>query len=205
MTVELLYFANPMCSWCWGFAPVIEQIARRLPVTLAMGVLGYGQNPMRPQDKVAVREHWDHVHALTGQPFDYRFFDRAAFVYDTEPACRAVTVVRALRPELALAYLARLQRAFYTEDRDVTQPAELARLAAGLGVDSARFADDLASPGTRAALADEYAQTASLGVTGYPTLLAFHAGRAHVVSLGCRPLADVEAALAPLLATPVPG
>ena len=28
MTRELIYFADPMCSWCYGFAPVISAIER---------------------------------------------------------------------------------------------------------------------------------------------------------------------------------
>ena len=47
-----------------------------------------------------------------------------------------------------------------------------------------------------------FAQTQRIGVTGYPTLLALAQGRAQVLSLGCRPLADVEAALQPLLEQP---
>lgn len=29
MNVELVYFANPMCSWCRGFAPVVRGLAQR--------------------------------------------------------------------------------------------------------------------------------------------------------------------------------
>jgi putative protein-disulfide isomerase len=204
VTVELLYFANPMCSWCWGFAPVIGCLAERhgdsTRVTLALGALGRGQEPMRPQDKASVRGHWEHVAELTGQPFDFAFFDREGFVYDTEPACRAVAAVRAERPDLALPYLHALQRAFYAEDRDVTEAGELRRLAEAVGYDGGEAFDaTFAAPATRAAVAEEFAQTARLGVAGYPTLLALAGGRAHVLSLGCRPLADVEAALVPLL------
>src|SRR3712207_8936900 len=53
------------------------------------------------------RSHWEHVAELTGQPFEFAFFDRQGFVYDTEPACRAVATVREQRPELALPYLHR--------------------------------------------------------------------------------------------------
>ncbi|MCH7478788.1 MAG: DsbA family protein, partial [SAR324 cluster bacterium] len=24
----LYYFGDPMCSWCWGFKPVLEQVDR---------------------------------------------------------------------------------------------------------------------------------------------------------------------------------
>jgi putative protein-disulfide isomerase len=203
MTVELLYFANPMCSWCWGFSPVVQHLATRhrdgLRITVALGSLGRGDRPMRPQDKAFVREHWEHVQALTGQPFDFAFFDRERFVYDTEPACRAVAVVRAQRPELALPFLAALQHAFYAENRDITQAPELRRLAEALGADGDGFSEAFEALPARMAVAEEFAQTTRLGVTGYPTLLGLAGGRAHVLSLGYHHLAEVEAALNALL------
>ena len=206
MPVELLYFANPMCSWCWGFAPIIARLQREhadaVRLTVALGSLGHGRGPMRPQDKAAVREHWEHVTVLTGQPFDFAFFEREGFVYDTEPPCRALLVLRGRHPELALPYLHALHRAFYAENRDITRADELRRIAEDLGADGATFAQDFADPAAAAATAEEFVQTARLGVVGYPTLLALTDGRAAVLSLGCRPYAEVEAALRPLLARP---
>ena len=203
MTLELLYFANPMCSWCWGFAPAIAAVMDRhgeaVRVTLALGSLGRGRDPMRGSDRAYVRGHWQHVQAASGQPFDFAFFDRPDFVYDTEPACRAVAVARARDPALALPFLAAVQRAFYAENRDVTSAGELARIAASLGLDPDTFTAELAAPGTRRAVAQEFAQTAELGVTGYPTLLALQPGRPQVVTIGWRPFAEVDAALQPLL------
>jgi putative protein-disulfide isomerase len=63
--VELLYFANPMCSWCWGFDPVLRGIeaayADRVRITVALGALGDRDRPMRERDKAFVREHWERV------------------------------------------------------------------------------------------------------------------------------------------------
>lgn len=206
MTVELLYFANPMCSWCWGFAPVVRGLVGRhgpaVRLTLALGALGRGDRPMRSEDKAFVREHWEHVQERTGQPFDFVFFDRAeSFVYDTEPACRAVAVVREQWPELALPYFHAVQEAFYAHNRDVTEVEELCRIAAALGLDEERFAHAFADARTRAAVAHEFAETAALGVAGYPTLLRLEDGRARVLSLGYRPLAEVDAALGELAAS----
>lgn len=33
MAQAVLYYAHdPMCSWCWGFAPVLRDLSDRLPV-----------------------------------------------------------------------------------------------------------------------------------------------------------------------------
>jgi putative protein-disulfide isomerase len=29
MHTRLLYVMDPMCSWCWGFAPVLESLAEQ--------------------------------------------------------------------------------------------------------------------------------------------------------------------------------
>ena len=203
MSLELLYFVNPMCSWCWGFAPVVRRLldshGEALRITPAMGPLGRGREPMRETDRAIVRGHWEHVQAASGQPFDFAFFDRSGFVYDTEPACRAVAVVRARDSGLALPFLVAVQRAFYAGNRDVSASDELTRIAVGFAIEPGLFADALGAPATRRALSEEFARTAELGVSGYPTLVALQSGRPQVIALGWRPYADVEATLRPLL------
>ncbi|MDE3027355.1 MAG: DsbA family protein [Paracoccaceae bacterium] len=176
---RLLYVADPMCSWCWGFAPAIADIraafADRLPVDLVMGGLRPGTSqPMDAAAKADIRNHWQHVQEASGQPFDFDFFAREGFVYDTEPAARAVVVLRRAGPEVALAALTRIQRAFYAEGRDVTQPEVLGALAVELGFDAAEFRaafdDDVAREETR----NDFALSRAIGVTGFPTLIAMH-------------------------------
>jgi putative protein-disulfide isomerase len=203
--VELLYFANPMCSWCWGFAPVMRGIEAAYPgrvrITVALGALGDPDRPMRERDKGFVREHWEHVRALTGQPFDFGFFDRDGFVYDTGPACRAVAAVRAEAPGRALGYLHQLHEAFYARGRDIREPGVLADEAEATGLERCSFLGTLASPGLAAAVRKEWGQTAASGVTGYPTLLGLAPGhRPAVLSLGCRPLGAVSAEVGRFLA-----
>ena len=108
---HLLYIFDPMCSWCYGFAPVIEAIAEhfgdRLPVKLMVGGLRAGNTvAMTAKDRDYIRGAWTRVGAASGQPFDFAFFDREHFVYDTEPACRAVVTVRSMAPDKALAFKA---------------------------------------------------------------------------------------------------
>ena len=197
--MELLYFANPMCSWCWGFAPVLRALEERhgeLRLTVATGRLGVnGERPLREKDKNAIRERWQHVTELTGQPFDHAFFARQRFVYDTAPACRALALLRASYPALASSFLQRLHERFYAHNEDITDPAVLARLAADLGQDARAFEAGLADPQLSEAVEQEWRQTAELGVAGYPMLLALDEGRAHGVAVGYRPLEAVEEAL----------
>jgi putative protein-disulfide isomerase len=173
----LIYVADPMCSWCWGFSPVIaaleEQFRGRLSVSLLMGGLRpYAAEPMPDTDRAMIREHWEHVAQRTGQPFDFSFFDREEFTYDTEPASRAVVTAQALRPGSGLEMLKAVQHAFYAENRDVTDEDVLTEIAVEEGFSTEAFAQALASEAARAATREGFVTSQKAGIRGFPTLLA---------------------------------
>ena len=90
----LWYFADPMCSWCWGFSPVISVIkdvyADRLKVALLLGGLRPGTTePMTAALREEILHHWQAVQRRTGQPFLFENAMPAGCVYDTEPPSRA--------------------------------------------------------------------------------------------------------------------
>ncbi|HEY0834284.1 MAG TPA: DsbA family protein [Azospirillum sp.] len=209
---HLVYFADPMCSWCWGFSPVVDAIRHRyagvLPIRLIMGGLRPGTT--RPMDEAArrtTRTHWEHVGEATGQPFDFGFFDRAAFVYDTDPAARAVAVVRRTGMETALDYLKSVQVAFYAHDRDVTDEAVLADLAGQAGVDRDAFLDAFRSEDAKTETWRDYAIAQRAGITGFPSLIVGEGGSVHytAVAIGYRPADDVLPRVDQWLAGRTPG
>ncbi len=177
MGSHLLYIADPMCSWCWGFSPVVDSVrghfGSQLPVQLLLGGLRpWTTEHMHTASKSEIKEHWKHVHQATGQPFDYAFFDREGFVYDTEPASRAVVSVRHLEPDLVFDFLKRVQEAFYAMNKDVANPEVLANIAAGSGLDREAFAAEFVKEETVAETWNDFELSRRLGVTGFPTLLA---------------------------------
>lgn len=175
-TPHLIYFSDPMCSWCYGFSPVVEDVrkafGRALPIRVIMGGLRPGTDkPMTAEARREVANHWAHVHEASGLPFDPAAMAREGFVYDTDPAARAVVVVRREGEEAALDYLARAQRAFYAEARDVTSGEVLADLAGEAGLDRENFLQQWASEEAKAETWRDYATSQRAGVTGFPTLV----------------------------------
>lgn len=191
---HLLYVADPMCSWCYGFSPVIGAVeshfGSRLPIRVMMGGLRAGNTrAMRPEDREYIRGAWVRVSEATGQPFDTAFFDREHFVYDTEPACRAVVAVRRMAPERALAFKAAVSRAFYAGNRDTTNAEVLADIAAEHGFDRPAFAEVMLAPETRNETFRDFLLAQEAGIHGFPTLLASRGGPEYaVVTNGYRPL-----------------
>jgi putative protein-disulfide isomerase len=174
---HLIYFADPMCSWCWGFSPVIaavgERFGERAPIRLVLGGLRPGTTePMSAKARAEMPHHWDAVREASGQPFDGESFARRdGFVYDTDPACRAVVAARRQDAAAALPYLAAAQSAFYAEGRDVTQREVLTDLARKLGLDDGRFEQDLVTDEVKDETWSDYATSQNAGVRGFPTLI----------------------------------
>ena len=176
-TPRLIYFADPMCSWCYGFSPVIasirEDFGRALPIQLVMGGLRPGTDkPSTEAARAELKTHWGHVHEATGLPFDGAVLDKAGFLYDTDPAARAVVRVRRHDGEKALSFLRRLHHAFYAESMDVTDPHVLAALAADFGVEPEAFLADFDTDDLKHETWNDYAVAQRAGVTGFPTLVA---------------------------------
>lgn len=207
---HFLYFADPMCSWCYGFGPVIAGLARhfegRLPIRMIMGGLRAGNTQaMRDKDKDYIRGAWDQVEEASGQPFDRAFFEREAFVYDTEPACRAVVVMRHRAPDAALAFKARISSAFYAHNRDVTDDEVLADIAAEAGDDRAAFLADLQSAEARNATFRDFMIAKEAGVEGFPLLAAGSEATGYaLVCQGFRPIDGLPEAIEDWLAKGAP-
>lgn len=203
MAQQILYFADPMCSWCWGFSPVVDAIQKKfgddLPVRLLLGGLRPGTTePLDGKSKDSIREHWDHVHDATGQPFDHAFFEREGFVYDTEPPSRAIVAMYSLADGASLPALKRLHRAFYAENRDITDAQVLADLAVELGHDRQSFEEAFEAADIIKATQGGFEFSRNAGIGGFPTMVAGSEDNGYrLLTTGYRPWSDIESLLEP--------
>lgn len=188
MSQRLIYVMDPMCSWCWGFAPVIEQIqelAPDLPVHLVAGGLRPGRGEtLNDGARAALAEHWQAVAAVSGQPFSTPDDLPAGFRYNTEPVCRALIVGRELDIDRLWSLISLIQSAFYTQAADVGLVPILMDLAEQAGYDRKAFCQAYDAEMTRAALAADISWTRDLGIAGFPTLLAQRDGALALLTNG---------------------
>ncbi|PAU87951.1 disulfide bond formation protein DsbA [Pseudomonas sp. WN033] len=199
MSQRLIYVMDPMCSWCWGFAPVIDAIQARYPelaIHLVAGGLRPGQRePVDTATRQVLAEHWQAVEQASGQPFLQPQQLPDGFVYNTEPACRALVAGRELDSQLVWNLVKTIQQAFYASLADVTQPGVLVDLAESCGYSRTAFAASYDAESTRAALAADFAWTRDLGIAGFPTLLAQRDGQLALLTNGYQPADQVLALL----------
>ncbi|MGN8261187.1 DsbA family protein [Pseudomonas sp. SMSB3] len=197
MTARLLYVMDPMCSWCWGFAPVasalIEQAAQAgIATHLVAGGLRSGATALDAATRKYILEHWQAVAEASGQSFRFDGAMPDGFVYDTEPACRALVAARGLDAERVWPLLELIQRAFYEQGVDVTRAPQLVELAEQAGFERERFAQQFASHDARAATAADFSWVQGLGIAGFPTLLAERNGQLALLTNGYQPLGNLQ-------------
>jgi putative protein-disulfide isomerase len=201
MPARLLYVMDPMCSWCWGFAPVAEALVQQaqaagVALHLVAGGLRTGNGAsLEPSTRRYILEHWQAVEKFTGQTFRFDGALPDGFVYDTEPACRAMVAARSLDPQIAWDLVKLIQKAFYLEGRDVTQASVLVELAEQAGLPRIVFAEAFDSAEQLTATAADFSWVQDLGIAGFPTLLAESKGQLALLTNGYQPLDE----LAPLL------
>jgi putative protein-disulfide isomerase len=191
---SLIYIADPMCSWCYGFGPELRTLLDGLPGMplhiVVGGLRAYNTKTMDAELKTTLLSHWQHVAERTGLPFAPDALSREGFVYDTEPACRAVVTARTLAPQAAFAVFEAIQQAFYTQSRDVTQGEVLAEIASaalaanGQAVDAATFFAAWNSTAMQDATREDFEQTKRWGVSGFPTLVLERDGQLDLVASG---------------------
>ncbi len=174
--LEFIYVGDPMCSWCWGFAPVLDELAKRyiIPMRTVVGGLRPGAAGAEPMDEIMRRtlaDHWNHVEEASGQPFDRAALEREGWVYDTELAAIAVVTMRHLNEASKFGFFKRLQRAFYAENLDITDPGVYPNLIEGFDVDEQSFMTALDSPSMKQAAWTDFDTAKRLSITGFPSLL----------------------------------
>ncbi|THD02682.1 hypothetical protein B1810_13815 [Panacagrimonas perspica] len=182
-----------MCSWCWGFSPVIEQLARMLQGRATIRVLPGG---LRPDVREPLSEHevgyimaeWRKIAQQTGQPFDFEQPLDTTYVYNTEPSCRALSVMIRERPACGLDYLKSLQQAFYVGRRDLKDPEVLADYAQSFGVPRAVFLDKLDQPAAVEAFNEDVGFARRCGIEGFPSVLLRSGLRIQRLTVGYQPI-----------------
>ena len=171
----LIYVGDPMCSWCYGFGPELSKVKAAMPDDVQFQMVMGGLRPNGTQTMSELndflRSHWEEIHERTGQPFSYDILDQKDFVYDTEPACRAVVTAGQIAPDKAYAFFEATQSAFYAKNKSTADINTYLGIAKELEIDESAFKSMFNSADATAATNQDFELAGQMGVRSFPTLI----------------------------------
>lgn len=194
--MQLDYFFDPFCGWCYASAPALEAMAEHFGEQLIMQPTGLFASP-RPVSSIADHAYRNDIRIgeLTGQVFTEAYHQgvmRApGGVFDSMPSTRALVALGEMDARLEPRFLHAVQIARYIDGRDtarVEEVAEIASAVAGGGLDVAAFGERLRTDQDLIRKTDEridraQAMMRTLQTSGVPQLLVT-LGREHRIIRG---------------------
>ena len=177
MSKKLIYVHDPMCSWCFGFSKVYQQLTEQLPENIEfirlLGGLAPDTDEIMPEStRQMVQQNWQRIEQLIpGVEFNYGFWVKCQPRRATYPACRAVIAAREQGDEFDVSMTRQIQQAYYRQARNPSDNETLIELAGEIGLDQGRFSEQLVADQTQQRLLDEIATARSIGISGFPGLV----------------------------------
>ena len=183
MKSTLIYVHDPMCSWCWGFTDVYQQLLDRLPAGIEVrrllgGLAPDSDVPMPDSMQSMLQETWRRIETMIpGKHFNFDFWRRCTPRRSTYPACRAVIAAREQGDQYDPIMTRAIQQAYYQQARNPSDNTTLIELAVETGLDSERFASQLLDAQTHQQLLNEINAGRSIGIDSFPGLMLEQSGQ----------------------------
>ncbi len=199
----LFYVHDPMCSWCWGFRPVLQRLQVLLPGDLKVnrvlgGLAPDSGSPMAEELRQYLQQKWQTVQSkIHGTEFNFEYWTNCTPRRSTYPACRAVIAARQQGSQYDEEMTYAIQKAYYREAKNPSDYATLVELATSIGLDPDEFKQACHSAATQQALVGEIELARQLGVQGFPGLVLVIDNTAHRIKIGytdARPMLDTISA-----------
>lgn len=174
---KLYYIHDPMCSWCWGFHPVLRQLEQQLKnkvnVQYVLGGLATdSQVPMPDKMQHFLQQTWRTIEKeIPDTHFNFDFWTQCQPRRSTYPACRAVIAAKKQDINSEKVIINAIQKAYYLKAKNPSDDDTLIEIANDLALDSELFKADLNSKETKNVLSQEIKFSQQLGVQGFPSLV----------------------------------
>jgi putative protein-disulfide isomerase len=133
---SVAYLFDPLCGWCYGAAPRLQQLHDVTGVTLTLVPTGlFSGDGARPMDKELADYAWSNdqrIARLSGQRFTDAYREKVLQAkdtwFDSAAATLALTAVSLAEPAREFAALKLMQAARYVDGRDIISPQSLVDL-----------------------------------------------------------------------------
>lgn len=183
----LIYIGDTMCSWCHGISPELDQLKKDHPEMDFRLIMG-GLRPYNTEKAIDMadflKSHWVEIEARTGQPFSHDILKNPDFVYDTEPASRAVVVARMMNPAVEYEFFKAVQMAFYRDNLDTNKLATYLPIAKAFDLNEGEFTRLFESTEAKEKTNADFQLSQQMGIKGFPSIVLKKDGKFNLIANG---------------------
>lgn len=166
-----------MCSWCWGFKPVLEKLEKELPteikVEYLLGGLAVDSNDPMPENmRSQIIATWQRIQeTIPGTQFNYDFWKVCTPKRSTYLSCRAVLAAAKQNYNKSFEMITAIQKAYYLNAQNPSETSTLQELAETIGLNIQQFNDDIRSEEINCKLSEEIQLTKNMEIDSFPSLI----------------------------------
>ena len=182
MIKTIIYCYDAYRGWCYGFSPVIKEIAVNYKDKFNFEVLSGGMITGQPLQPIAVtagyiEKAYKTVEEHTGIQFgsDYLWHiknpDKSDWYPNSEKPAIAMCIFKEYYPDDQVAFAADLQYALHYEGRDLCDDEAYRHLLLKYAINPEEFYSKLHSPEYKEKAEYEFSVVKQLQVTGFPAVL----------------------------------
>jgi putative protein-disulfide isomerase len=189
----VIYVFDPMCGWCYGFDPVMEDVAAQYADRFHFQVISGGMITGSRQGIIStdfsqyILNTVPRLEQMTGVKFGEVYLGRlrnGTCYASSERPSRALAIFREKQPDKAIGFAHAMQRALFLDGMSLEEDATYRILAVQFGLDGDVFLGKLDGPSAAMAAEKDFAWAQSLGVSGYPAVVGLKDGKAVMLANG---------------------
>lgn len=177
--MRFIYIYDPLCGWCYGFTPVIQQLQERDNGNMEFNILSGGmitgdnRQPFSSMATYIQREHTN-VEAMTGVKFGQAFLEKllpSEEIMDSEKPSIALTVFKQYQPENAITFAHDMQVALNYNGQSLNNDSTYRALIKKFSLPEDEFISRLHDEHYRYETNQEFQLIQNWGITGYPAAI----------------------------------
>ncbi len=199
----IVYVFDPLCGWCYGFAPVMQQFAEQQQDRFSFKAISGGMitgdqiksmSSMSDYIKSALPQLEKTTGVTVSPLYRSQILDKGDLLLSSEKPSFAFYCLNRRFPDKGVQLAHDIQQLQFAEGLDYGADASYSALIKRYGVSEAEFLAELHSSETRQQTFAGFDTVAQWGIRGFPAVVMFHQGKGYLLSNGYTDLKNLQKA-----------
>lgn len=177
--IKIIYVFDTLCTWCYGFSPIVSDLKKKYENSFDFEIISGGlvlDERVGPIHKIAplgFHAVLERIAEASGVSFGNEFLKQledGVNDYDSMVPATALGIFKLEKPERAFEFAHAMQKAIYTDGKDLTKDEFYYDLAFQFGLDGLEFTQKMNRDEFKQYATYDFVSAKRLKATSYPRL-----------------------------------